>query len=185
MANNDAKQGLILQQGSSGITKLTKVFFDAADGTAAFIGDALKLDQTNGGDAEGTPAMVQAAATNEIAAVLVGMDVEDSATNDKKYRVASTDRYGFAVVLGIKDAVFAIQEDSVGGALTADDVGKMFDLIVAAGDTTTGRSGMEIDSSSASTSDGQVTLLRPLQIPGNAIGDNCVWEVQINEASFR
>ena len=61
----------------------------------------------------------------------------------------------------------------------------MCDLIVAAGDTTTGKSGMEIDSSTAGTTNGQVTLLRPLQIPGNAIGDNCVWEVQINEAAFR
>ena len=185
MANNDAKKGLVLAKGSAGSPELTKVYFDADDSTAVFIGDALTVDQTNGGDAEGTPAMVQAAAGGIIGGVLVGMVPNDSATSDKKYRVASTAAYGLAVVTGVKDAIFEIQEDSVGGALTADDVGKMCDLIVASGDTTTGKSGMEIDSSTAGTSNGQVTLIKPVQRPGNAIGDNCIWQVQINEAAFR
>ncbi len=131
------------------------------------------------------PAMVQVAAGGEIGAVLVALIPTDSATSDKKYRPASEALYGLAVVTGVKDAIFEIQEDSVGGALTADDCGKMCDLIVAAGDVYTGKSGMEIDSSTAGTTNGQVTLIAPVKRPGNAIGINCIWQVQINEASFR
>jgi hypothetical protein len=185
MANNDAAFGLRLEQTTTGNSKTQRVYFDADDGTAVFIGDALSLDQTNGGSADGVPAMVQAAAGGVVSGVLLGIEATDSATSDTKYRLASTAKYGIALVTGIKDMIFEVQEDSDGGALTADDVGKMCDLIVGSGDTTSGRSGMEIDSSSASTSDGQVTLIEPVQRPGNAIGTNCIWRVQINEAAFR
>lgn len=184
MANTDTPYGLKLEQPTSaGEIKLTRVLFDADDSTAVFIGDALTVDQTNGGDGE-TLAMVQAAAGGSIDGVFVGLEPTDSATSRTKYRTASTKKYGLAIVEGIKNAVFLCQEDSVGGALTADDVGKYCDLIVGSGDTTTGLSGMEIDSSSAGTTSAQVVLLGPANIPGNAIGTNCIWRVKIAESKY-
>lgn len=184
MANTDTPYGLKLEQSStSGDVKLTRVLFDADDSTAVFVNDALTVDQTNGGDGA-TIAMVQAAAGGNVDGIFMGLEVTDSATSSTKYRLASTKKYGLALVSGIKNAVFICQEDSVGGALTADDVGKYCDLIVGSGDTTTGISGMEIDSSSAGTSDGQVVLLGPADVKGNAIGDNCIWRVMINESKF-
>ncbi len=129
--------------------------------------------------------MVQAAAGSIISGLLIGLEATDSARSATKYRLASTAKYGLALVGGLKGTILEMQEDSVVSTLTADDVGKMCDIIVAAGDTTTGISGMEIDSSSISTSDGQVTLLEPVQRPDNALGTNAVWRVQINEAAFR
>ena len=184
MANTDTPFGLRLEQSSvSAGIKTTRVLFDADDTTATFVGDALTVDQTNGGDGE-TLAMVQAAAGGNVDGVLIGIEATDSSTSRKKYRVASTKTYGLAIVAGIKNAVFLCQEDSVGGALTADDVGKYCDLVVGSGDTTTGISAMEIDSSSAGTADGQVVLLGPADIKGNAIGNNCIWRVMINESKF-
>lgn len=149
-----------------------------------FIGDALTVDQTNGGDAEGTPAMVQAAAGGNVDGVLIGIEATDSSTSRVKYRAASTAKYGIAIVSGIKNAVFEIQEDSDTSTLTADDVGKYVDVVVGSGDTTTGFSGMEIDSDSVGTSNGQFVLLGPVIRPDNALGTNCKWRVQINESKF-
>lgn len=185
MANKDAPFGLRLDQAATGTIKTQRIYFDADDTTATFVGDALQLDQTNGGDSLGTPAMVQGGTTSIVSGILVGLEATDSAQSHTKYRLASTAKYGIAIVAGIKNAIFEIQEDSVGGALTADDVGKMCDITVGTGDTTTGISAMEIDSSSAGTSDGQITLLEPVQRPGNALGTNAIWRVQINEAAFR
>lgn len=184
MANTDTPMGLVPEQGATtGGIKLQRIYFDADDSTAVFIGDPLKWDQTNGGNAEGVPAMVQAAAGESVSGVFMGLEPTDSATSATKYRVASTAKYGLAIVTGIKDMIFECQEDSVGGALTADDVGKFCDLIIGSGDTTTGKSGVEIDSSSATTT-GQVQLIEPVQRPGNAIGTNCIWRVKINESSL-
>lgn len=184
MANADKPRGLVLEQANMGNIKTTRVYFDADDSTAVFVGDGLLVDQANGGDAEGTPAMKQTTTTGNVDGVLVGIEVLDSSTSRAKYRKASTATYGIAIVSGLKNAVFEIQEDSVGGSLTADDVGKYVDMAIGTGDTTTGFSGMEIDSSSAGTTDGQLVLLGPVISPDNALGTNCKWRVQINESKF-
>ncbi len=185
MANSDKPTGLSLEQANMGNFKMQRVYFDADDATAVFVGDAVKSDQTNGGDPKGeAPAVVQAAAGDAIGGILVGIEATDSARSTVKYRAASTAKYGIAIMSGLKNTVFEIQEDSVGGALTLDDVGKYVDVIVGTGDTTTGYSAMEIDSSSAGTSDGQLVLIEPVQRPDNAIGTNCKWRVQINESNF-
>lgn len=186
MANATTAFGLVLDRPTTGEIQTQKVYFDADDGTACFIGDPLAPDQTNGGDALGTPAVKQATAGASLFGVLVAVATDKSnsgAIDDTKYRLASTAKYGLAIVAGQKGATFLCREDSDTSTLTADDVGKSVDLIIAAGDTATGKSGVYLDSSSVGAT-GQVTLLEPLQTIDNALGDNCVWRVQINESLF-
>jgi hypothetical protein len=172
---------------AGGEIQTQRVYFSADDATAAFVGDPLIADQTNGGDSLGTPAVVVAQdATVALLGILVAMATDRSnggSIDDLKYRPASTERYGLAIVVGQRQKTFIVREDSVGAALTADSVGLSCDLIYAAGDTDTGKSGVYLDSSTAGAT-GQVTLLEPLQTIDNALGDNCVWRVQINESLF-
>lgn len=182
MANIDAPFGIKLEQPSTGDVRLTRVLLDADNSVATFIGDGLIVDQTNGGDGE-TLAMVQVAAGESVDGILIGLEPTDSARSATKYRPASTKKYGVAIVSGIKGQVFLMQEDSVGGALTADSVGAHCDIIVGSGDTTTGFSAMELDSSSASTT-GQMVLLGPADIKGNAIGTNCIWRCMVAESKY-
>jgi hypothetical protein len=84
------------------------------------------------------------------------------------------------------DVICEIQEDSVGGALAAVDVGLNADIIyTVAGSTTSGRSGMELDSSDKKTGTAQLRILRLVPREDNAIGDYAVWEVLINEHEFK
>lgn len=186
MANPTTPFGLVADKYTFGEIPTQKVYFDADDATACFIGDGLAADQTNGGDSLGTPAVVQAAAGGVLFGVLVAIAADTSvsgAISDTKYRLASTAAYGLAIASGTKGMTFLCREDSVGGALTADSVGLSCDLIVGTGSTTTGKSSMMIDSSSAGAT-GQVTLIEPVQTIDNALGTNAVWRVQINESLF-
>ena len=151
----------------------------AADGTATFIGDAVKL--SGAASADGTkPSVVQAAAGDEIFGVVVSFKANP--TNlENQYRLASTDRD--CLVVPALDALFEIQEDSDGGALAATDVGGTFGIIVGAGDTATGISGMELDSSD--TVGTEVQILGLAARPDNEVGVNANWIVRINTSSLR
>jgi len=65
------------------------------------------------------------------------------------HRAASTNRYVY--VADSPDLILEVQEDGVGGALAVTSVGLNADMVVAAGSTTTGQSGMELASSTAAT----------------------------------
>lgn len=86
------------------------------------------------------------------------------------------------VLLAWDDTLFEAQEDSVGGALAADDEQLNADIVVANANTTTGRGQMEIDSNTASTTaslDLKIWELSKKQ--GNAIGTNAIWNVLVND----
>jgi len=103
----------------------------------------------------------------------------DADTPTRTYRPASTAMY----VLVVDDpfVIFEIQEDSVGNSITAAMVGLSTDIVVGSGNTTTGKSGMELDSSDTATGAGQCKLLNIARRENNALGDNCSWEVLIVE----
>ena len=61
------------------------------------------------------------------------------------------------------------------------DVGNVFDVVATADNTTYKTSRMEIDSSTVSTSDGQLLLLGLEKRPDNAFGGFCDCIVKINE----
>ncbi len=181
MANVDRVRGLHpvkkIDGSQSGV--VNTYFIPASDGTAVFIGDAVK----SGGsaDADGVPTVIQAAAGDTIRGVVVGIVPETS--ESLMYRAASTARY--VLVNDDPDTVFEIQEDSVGGALAAANVGQNADLIVAAGDTASARSGMELDSSSAAGTTAQLRILGLAKRADNEIGDNAKWLVSINEHELK
>lgn len=178
MANVDSPRGLwpVRYFGGGPYNGAARRYFvPSTDSTAIFIGDPVKL--AGSADADGIPTVAQAAAGETLIGVVVGVEAEtrDSTT----YRPASTDRY--VLVADDPDLLFAVQEDSVGGALAATNVGNNCDLVIGAGNTATGFSGVEIDSSTAGTGTAQVRIVDLHQAPDNAIGDNAVWLVRIVE----
>lgn len=153
----------------------------AADGTATFVGDLVKLSGT--GHTDGTPAIAQAAAGDAAIGVVVGF-APDPTNLNLMYRTASTLRRAFVVTS--PDTVYEIQEDNVGSDMAVTDIGKCGDVAVAAGSTTTGASGMTLDSSNVAAVDagGQLRVLRLVPREDNEIGTAAKWEVIIAEHSY-
>jgi hypothetical protein len=87
----------------------------------------------------------------------------------------------YCLVVDDPFVIFEIQEDSVGNSITADMVGLSTDIVVGSGNTNTGLSGMELDSSDTATPAGQCKILRAVDREDNALGDHCKWEVTIIE----
>lgn len=182
MANVSRVNGLRPVRTLSGTPfKIEEYILLAADGTATFIGDLVKLSGT--GHTDGTPAIAQAAAGDAAIGVVVGF-APDPTNLGLNYRTASTLRRAF-VVVGT-DVVYEIEEDNVGNDIAATDIGKCGDVAVAAGSTTTGASGMTLDSSNVAAVDagGQLRVLRLVPREDNAIGTAAKWEVILAEHSY-
>lgn len=131
----------------------------AADGTATFVGDLVKLSGT--ADASGRYASVaQAAAGDAVIGAVVGFVVDPTNLNTPQYRLASTLRY--VMVADSPDLVFECEADGGGAELAITDVGRACNILVGAGSTTTGQSGMQLDSSTAATN----TSTFPLKLLG-------------------
>ena len=174
--------------------KVTMYLVPADDGSAVYVGDLVKKEGTvgagpagrtvNGIDCEGMPTAIVAGATDTtLLGVVVGF-LPNQSNLELLHRAASTNR--IALVCDGPDVVYEIQEDSVGGDLAATAVGNNFDTVYAAGNTTTGRSAVELDSSDTTgTSTAQLRLLGLVQKPGNVIGTNAKWRVVINEHFFK
>ncbi len=125
----------------------------AANATALFVGDLVKKEGSS--DSEGRATVIQAAAGDAVIGVVVGFGVDPDNLN-VQYRAASTERT--VLVADSPDLIFEAQGDTT---LAANSVGLNVDFIVAAGSTTTGASGMEVDTSTAAT-----TATLPLKIIG-------------------
>lgn len=156
----------------------TKYFVRAADSTALFIGDAVKLD--GGSDAGGIRSVTQATAGAAAIGVVVGMVVDPLTINSPMYRTASTARY--LMVADDPNLLFECQEDAVGGALASDSVGLNASLIVGSGSTTTGLSGMQLDTSTAATTATlELKIMEFVQRADNEVGSaNAKVIVKIN-----
>lgn len=184
MANADTPRGLWPVRYFSGApyNGAARLYYvPSSDGTAIFLGDAVKL--AGSADADGVPSVAQAGAGDTIMGVVVGVHPSLGAGADGRdsntYRAASTERYVW--VADDPALLFSCQEDSDGGALAATNVGNNCDLVVGTGSTATGYSAMEIDSSSAGTSTAQVRIVELMRTPDNEIGTNAVWLVRIVE----
>jgi hypothetical protein len=115
-----------------------KYYVPATDGTAIFIGDLVKVGgtagQLNAGDAY-YPTATVAASADAVLGVCVG--VEPLPTNLAiTYRKASTGMYIF--VNTDPDAIYSVQMDSVGAAIT--DIMLNCTATIGSGSTTTGMS---------------------------------------------
>lgn len=163
--------------------KVNVYYVPATDATALFKGDAVK--SAGSADATGKfPTVAQVVAGDAVRGVVVGFgDNPYSMTHpdapNRDYRLASTAMYVF--VVDDPSVIFEIQEDSVGGALAAVDVGLSADIVVAAGSTATGKSAMELDSSSKALLAATCKVLRVIDREDNELGTNAKWEVLIAE----
>jgi hypothetical protein len=153
----------------------------AADNTATFVGDLVKIGGS--ATADGVPSVVQATAgATNIAGAVVGFEI-DPTDLTLLYRAASTLRY--ALVSDDPYVLYEAQEDSDVAALTVDEVGENCDIIVGSGNTTSGISAMEIDSNTHTANAANVRIIRLVPREDNAIGNYAKWEVLINEHCYK
>ena len=191
MANTDSPFGLIPKMYLNGTPwngKYNIYYVPSTDNTAIYKGDVVKL--AGSASADGIyPDVAQAAATDEtLVGVAIGFGTSPNLMFDidnltRNYRAAATAMY--VAVVDDPNVIFEAQEDSVGGALAVTDIGNNADIVVGSGSTTTGQSGMEIDSSDKKTATAQLRILRLANRPDNVLGDNAKWLVLINEHVFK
>jgi len=153
----------------------------AADSTATFIGDLVTLSGTASSDGNAYPSVQQAAVDDKAFGVITSFEA-DPTNLELMYRTASTLRY-CNVVPCTGGQLFAIQADSVSHTEAITDIGNTADFIVGSGNTSTGKSGMELDSSSIGTGVG-LHIMGIVPRPDNAIGDNVEYIVRVNENAF-
>jgi hypothetical protein len=154
MANVDAPRGFKCVGALHGRPPQQRTYYiPSGDSTATFIGDAVKSGGT--ATADGYYATVaQATAAAAIRGVVIGFDqvrgISDANFNlYRKHRPASIGMY--CNVIDDPKAIYEIQCDDDSATLAAADIGLNADLIVGTGDSITGMSAMELDTSTKNT----------------------------------
>lgn len=178
--------------GGSMTGQIETVFAPASDASVIMVGDAVELL----GDARaatGVPTVKRlAAATNTPYGIVVGISFEGvgdvtntppvNDLNTPVYRRASTDRY--LLVCVDPNVIYEVQYagSSVAAATVTANVGQNGQFTLTAGSTTTGASGMQLDSAGLAT-----TATLPLKIvsipnrPDNIPGDTYIsYYVKLN-----
>lgn len=164
MANVDNPRGAIPAYHMTGGT-IRMDYFPIATGygTSIFTGDFVTMA------ADGT--ITQAAAGGVIAGVFQGVQYKNAAGEIvfNKYWPASTTATEIkAMVITDPNVVFLMQQDSVGTTPGGQaDVGANFDITVGTGNTTTGVSAMEVDTSTIGTGTAQVQVVGVPTQPDN------------------
>lgn len=193
MANANAATGLKPVEylgGSPYNGKVNMYLVPSSDPTAMYVGDPVKSGGSagaagvyvNGINTEGMATVITAAAGDTLRGVVIGFLPKQSDLT-VLHREASTNR--IALVVDDPNIVFEVQEDSLGAATAAVDVGENADIIYAAGSTTTGISGVMLDSSDHKTATAMLRILGFVQRPDNVIGTNAKLRVLINEHEFK
>jgi len=190
MTNKDTPLGLVPVRHSNGAPyngAVNSYYIPSTYATALFVGDPVVVTGTSNNteyknNEPGTlPEInkVTAAGGNYLSGVIVGFDVLDTDLT-KTYNAASTER--IAYVADDPDLVFEIQEDSDGTVLDATDVGLNVDLVYThTGSTASGKSGAELDRSTANTTNTlQLKIRNLVNRVDNSLGDSAKWEVTIN-----
>lgn len=160
MANGNVAFGLKpvrMADGSPYNGAVDMFYVPASDGTALYEGDPIKL--AGSADGAGVASVTRSAAGETITGAVVGF--ADATSMTAGYRAASTAAY--VLVAHGQDLLFEIQEDAVGGAIAAADIGLNANIIVAAGSSYTKASGVMLDTSTKAT-----TATLPLRIKGLA-----------------
>lgn len=174
MANVNGAFGLQLFEDNS-LTPLETCFIPSSDGTAVFVGDAVKLAGSAGNIVGGPKkaTVAQCAATDPIYGVVVGFHQHTVTTGmdlGRRHRPASTAMYVLVKPANHQD-VYRIQADDDSATLAVTDVGLNADLIVGSGNATTGMSAMQLDTSTKATTPGlQVKIIGFDDRPSNQVG---------------
>ena len=173
--------------GSSWNGKVVPFLLPSTDAVNMFIGDPVDIAGSsnsttiNGFKAGTLPTIIKATegATYYIMGAIVDIyhptDIDDSLR--KRYRVADTDTI-VMVALG-NNLIFEIQSDE---DIVYGDIGANANYAAGTGGSTvTGYSSAMLDSDVGNDATYQLTLLRILNRPDNALGDYCKCEVFINK----
>ena len=160
-----------------------KCYISASYATALFVGDGVLFDTALADkDATGRyPTIIQATGGTGslVRGVIVSFD-PDPDDLSKIYNPASNERY--ANVCFDQNVIYQIRDDGA-GTPSAVYPGQNATITVGSGSTTTGLSGMVLDTSTPTT-----TQAHPLHIIGkadiedNELGDYAIWEVLLNTA---
>ena len=167
--------------GSTG-GKVGYYFVQAADATAIYIGDLVKLDGSS--DATGIPSVTKVAATTvPIVGAVVGVSIRPASGLDTpQYRAATTARY--VLVADDPQQVFEVQSSNGTPAVT--DVGFNAAYADAGGSTVTGMSGETVDIGSATTlNTAQLQIVGFSQRIDNEVGANAKMLVRINLHQYK
>lgn len=182
MPNSNAPTGLTprrYRNGSPWMGACREYFHPASDATALFVGDPVII--AGSADAAGiTPTATRATAAGggRWTGVVIGFRPSD-AINALGYGAGSTAFY--VLVADDPALLFEIQEDGVGGSLTANSVGLNADFIAASGSAATKQSGFMLDSSTAATTATlQMRIISLQAVADNELGTTAKWLVANN-----
>lgn len=176
MANTSKIRGFVPAKSVSEYEGQTNLYaVAAADGTALFVGDPVKLDGS--GDANGIATVTKATQGASVLGVIVGivpakldpvsgkMTTGSTALDTPQFRVAST--AAFVLVMDSPDAVYEVEAVTGANAalsFAATSIGLNADLATVAGSTTTGVSAAALDmSTAAATATLQFKILGTVQ----------------------
>ena len=155
----------------------TRYYVPASDATALFLGDPVIL--AGSADADGVATVTRATAAGGAYVLGAVVGVEPMTNASSVYRPASTAAY--VLVADNPDIIYEIQEDAVGGALAAADVGLNADLIAGTGSTINGLSAFQLDTSTKGTLNTlQMRIHGFVQRADNEIGANAKVLVSLN-----
>ena len=193
MANANRPAGLVPVahlDGSPFNGKTTMYLFSGTN--AVYLGDPVKHGGSsasagvfvNGINCEGMPVADRAAATDQLLGVVVAFTPLQNDPTVLHKAADGVDRIGY--VVDAPDVIFEVQADNGGAAYAAGDIGENADMIAwGAGNTTTGISAVELDSSDHKTATAQFRTLRLAPRADNAFGDYAKLWVLINEHEFK
>jgi hypothetical protein len=174
--------------------KVKPYIVGTGDGVAIFKGDLVNIAGglavvTIQSDLTGLalPVCTQAAATTTtVAGVVVGFE-PDRNNLDLLYRTASTQRVVY--VCDDPMMIMEAQEDGVGTPIALANGTKNIDIIVGAGSTIDGQSGMQLDSSTvATTATFPIRLIRIVPVVNNSNAGGLAytkWRCMINNGVFK
>lgn len=190
MANVDRPNGFIPRQHGAGGTPNRLRAYTVANPTtnAFFSGDPVRL--TGESDSvSGIPIIEDVAVGETIVGIFAGIRYID-VNGDVQFRPFVASGVSFtadprnpieALVYDDPDMLFMVQ---VSGTLVSGDIGTNMDVVVGAGDTTTGRSTFEIDQTTAGAT-GQIHVQALDRLPGNELGADAKVLCWISEHQLR
>lgn len=189
MANTDAPFGFkAIRHKAGGEIRVSKYIIASDESSDIGIGDPVVKSGTTSttGDNAGIPivTLVTAGTGNAVTGIVASIGPIRSNLSLNYYDASALSEEVEVYVYDDPYTVFIAQDDGVGTALAATDVGLNINIALDEGvDTTTGISGAELDGSSkASGATLQCKLLRLYKDGGgdNEIGANAIWECTIN-----
>lgn len=153
------------------------LYHASSDGTALYIGDP--VIKSGSSDAAGVPSVIRASAAGQISGVVQGF-VPDGVVDVAGFGAASTAYY--VLCCTDPDIVYEIQEDGVGGAIAAADIGLNAEVVAGTGSAYTKRSGFMLDTSTKATTAGlALKIMGIVPRPNNELAEFAKVLVKIND----